>query len=300
MLTPLFGAEDATIPVTRAAAEAAACDMQMEREALPTLLDWEKIAANADELVVYTIALEAIVVMQALQYRDYRLYATAAARDGEGAGRRLLESKEWNEVTLYALLLSYTLLDKYLIEGRELAREVHDGLRIRRIPGWQEYWRAPFTLTGCALWSSIRVGLRWATRPSAGLRTCKTIRLDLSSPCPTSRRRRDRMYPPPSTPSSATRADPAHTIAVGGEAAVRDRVLRVLGRHGPARDEGVRRDAPRGRLPRGLRARGARGGRGRENFPVQEARGGCALDRGQVQVPQGQEHPKAAHGPYER
>lgn len=144
MLTPLFGAEDATIPVTRAAAEAAACDMQMEREALPTLLDWEKIAANADELVVYTIALEAIVVMQALQYRDYRLYATAAARDGEGAGRRLLESKEWNEVTLYALLLSYTLLDKYLIEGRELAREVHEGLRTRRIPGWQEYWPGPF------------------------------------------------------------------------------------------------------------------------------------------------------------
>ena len=38
--------------------------MQMEREALPTLLDWEKIAANADELVVYTIALEAIVVIR--------------------------------------------------------------------------------------------------------------------------------------------------------------------------------------------------------------------------------------------
>ena len=32
--------------------------------ALPTLLDWEKIAANPDELVVYTIALEAIVVIR--------------------------------------------------------------------------------------------------------------------------------------------------------------------------------------------------------------------------------------------
>lgn len=101
---------------------------------LPSLLDWDEIREDPVELRVFTIALEAITLTQALQYRDYQRYAV-----GRG-GARVLRADEWSNVTTYALHLSDELLDDYLFQGRELAREVHQAVREKSLPGWEECW----------------------------------------------------------------------------------------------------------------------------------------------------------------
>ena len=62
-------------PRTREKAKEAAYEAKVLREELPELVNWARIVEDKDELRVYTIALEAIVLTQALQPVDYRRYA---------------------------------------------------------------------------------------------------------------------------------------------------------------------------------------------------------------------------------
>ena len=62
-------------PRTREKAKEAAYEAKVLREELPELVNWARIGEDKDELRVYTIALEAIVLTQALQPVDYRRYA---------------------------------------------------------------------------------------------------------------------------------------------------------------------------------------------------------------------------------
>ena len=69
---------------------------------------------------------------------------TIAGTQLVGGGVRMLDYREWNNVTVYALGLSDILLGDFLFKGRELSREVDARIRGKKFDGWEGYWPSGF------------------------------------------------------------------------------------------------------------------------------------------------------------
>ena len=171
-------------PRTREEKEEAAYEAKLLREELPELVNWARIVEDEDELRVYTIALEAIVITQALQAADYRRYAI-----GRG-GVRMLDYREWNNVTVYALGLSDILLGDFLFKGRELSREVDARIRGKKFDGWEGYWPSGFHIDRVRALVTDTAWPTPATPQRTGLPTSRTSQRSSSWRCATSPRRR--------------------------------------------------------------------------------------------------------------